>query len=359
MFESTPVYPSPAPYWMMTILGPREGFLKLAGYTALSTRLDEMLEVEWTFALSSTTTKCYASSTNSVLSQTALNGIVDVSTVCGAYDPACAPGTLRDLRRSSRSRPRPRQRIARGSRSPCCAVVVRRASAPPFLAESSQGEKVLLNWKAEVSVSQDFPGSAIHMVNDNAEVFEVGQKMPDDALDVIGGHTRHPNVALHHRLDQLVADRTTFFPRREVPSHTHENYGATMDVSTEDPGFHDLGWITCSLTIADPSVVTLHTASSAPSRPSSRIHCVHGGVGGAYTVKVRLILVDCVRDRLKPLSVTIKLPTHAFSAHDDGVDGATTCGPRVGVDVLDVEARVLSAEGLEHAWGGAGTPGLS
>ncbi|KAJ7832521.1 hypothetical protein B0H14DRAFT_3712034 [Mycena olivaceomarginata] len=76
--------------------------------------------------------------------------------------------------------------------------------------------------------------------------------------------------------------------------------------------------------------------SSAPSRPSSRIHCTRGGVGGAYTAKVRVILVDCVA-----LSVAIKPPAHAFSAHSDGVDGATT------------------AEGLERAWGGAGTPSLS
>ncbi|KAJ7354028.1 hypothetical protein DFH08DRAFT_955454 [Mycena albidolilacea] len=289
MFESTPVYPSPAPYWMMAFGEILRYAEKLTPrYTALSTRLDEMLEVEWT-------------------------------------EEQHNDQVLRELDQL----------------------------APPFLAESPQGENVLPNWKAEVSVSQvpqDFPGSAIHMVNDNAEVFEVGQKMPDDVLDVIGRHTRHPDVALHHRLDQL-ADRTTFFPRHEVvraplpaattSHHTHKNYGATMDASTEDPGFHDLGWIACSLTIANPSVVTLHTASLAPSRPSSRIHCVHGGVGGAYT----LILVDCVRDRLKPLSVTIKLPAHAFSAHDDGVDGANTCGPRVGVDVLDVEARVLSAEG--------------
>ncbi|KAJ7813476.1 hypothetical protein B0H14DRAFT_3477948 [Mycena olivaceomarginata] len=258
-----------------TILGPStEGFLKLAGYTALWTRLDEMLEI-------STTTKCCASSTNSVLFQTALNGIVDVSTVCGAYDPARAPGTLRDLRRSSRSRPLPRQPGACVTRCTDRHPTDDLFNLSPRLA----GEKVLPNWKAEVSVSQvpqDFPGSAIHMVNDNAEVFEVGQKMPDDVLDVIGGHTRHPDVALHHRLDQLVADRTTFFPRDHQPSYTHKNYGATMDASTEDPGFHDLGWIACSLTIADPSGVTLHTASSTPSHPSSRIHCTRGGVGGAY-----------------------------------------------------------------------------
>ncbi|KAJ7844758.1 hypothetical protein B0H14DRAFT_991158 [Mycena olivaceomarginata] len=45
------------------------------------------------------------------------------------------------------------------------------------------------------------------------------------------------------------------------------------------------------------------------------------------------------RSSQKALSVAIKPPAHAFSAHSDGVDGATTCGPRVGVDVLDVEAR--------------------
>ncbi|KAF7360334.1 hypothetical protein MVEN_00762900 [Mycena venus] len=110
------------------------------------------------------------------------------------------------------------------------------------------------------------------MVYDNAEVFEVGQnqKMPEDGLDVIGGHTRHPDVA------SITARPARRGPNDVLPSargptsshRTHENYGATMDASTEDRGFHDLGWIACSLTIADPSVVTLYTASSAPSRPS-------------------------------------------------------------------------------------------
>ncbi|KAJ7845141.1 hypothetical protein B0H14DRAFT_2584861 [Mycena olivaceomarginata] len=176
----------------------------------------------------------------------------------------------------------------------------------------------------------------LRLVYDNAEVFEVGQKMPDD---VFGGPTRHPDLASITALDQLVADRTMFFPRREVvraplpagesvltdsdhqPSHTHDNYGATMDASTRpercDAPYH--------------------------SRPCSRIHCTRGGrrrrvhsKGVAHSRGLR------ARSSQKALSVTIKLPVHVFSAHGDGVDGATT--------------EVLSAEGLERAWGGVGTP---
>jgi alpha-mannosidase len=60
------------------------------------------------------------------------------------------------------------------------------------------------------------------MVYDDAEklyeeVREAGEKMLDDALDVIlGGHTRVPGVSSVTELDQLVAYNTTFFPRREV-----------------------------------------------------------------------------------------------------------------------------------------------
>ncbi|KAJ7639802.1 glycoside hydrolase family 38 protein [Mycena polygramma] len=76
-------------------------------------------------------------------------------------------------------------------------------------------EKVLLNQFHDV-----LPGSAIGMVYDDAEalyaeVRVAGQKMLDDALDVIlGGSTQPATTAT--ALDQLVAYNTTFFPRREV-----------------------------------------------------------------------------------------------------------------------------------------------
>ncbi|KAJ7807559.1 hypothetical protein B0H14DRAFT_3881862 [Mycena olivaceomarginata] len=346
MFESTPVYPSPAPYWMMVRLlekfyamrksshpvSSTEGFLKLAGYTALSTRLDEMLEVEWMEEQHNDQVLRELDQLGALPDCTQWH--VDVSTpFAPAPEAADSPGLASPDARTGTRR-------------------TTRSTSPPFLAESSQDEKVLPNWKAEVSVSQvpqDFPGSAIHMVNDNAEVFRGTRATP-----------MSPSITASTSSSRTEQCSSLGVRSDHQPSHTHKNYGATMDASTEDPGFHDLGWIACSLTIANPSVVTLHTASLAPSRPSSRIHCVHGGVGGAYTVKCgSSSWTACAIVSNVALSVTIKLPAHAFSAHNDGVDGATTCGPRVGVDVLDVEARVLSVEGLEHAWGSVGTPSLS
>nr|GAT45299.1 glycoside hydrolase family 38 protein [Mycena chlorophos] len=75
-------------------------------------------------------------------------------------------------------------------------------------------EKVLLNQFHDV-----LPGSSIGMVYPDAEKYyaevkEDGQKMIDDALDVILGGIQ---PALHATsLDELVAYNTTFFPRREV-----------------------------------------------------------------------------------------------------------------------------------------------
>ncbi|KAJ7781792.1 glycoside hydrolase family 38 protein [Mycena maculata] len=78
-------------------------------------------------------------------------------------------------------------------------------------------EKVLLNQFHDV-----LPGSAIGMVYDDAEklyeeVREDGEKMLDDALDVIlGGAQRLGPATAIASLDRIVAYNTTFFPRREV-----------------------------------------------------------------------------------------------------------------------------------------------
>ncbi|KAJ6573329.1 glycoside hydrolase family 38 protein [Mycena sp. CBHHK59/15] len=78
-------------------------------------------------------------------------------------------------------------------------------------------EKVLLNQFHDV-----LPGSAIGMVYDDAEklyaeVRKDGEKMLDDALDVIlGGAQRITHETHIAALDQVVAYNTTFFPRREV-----------------------------------------------------------------------------------------------------------------------------------------------
>ncbi|KAJ6546194.1 glycoside hydrolase family 38 protein [Mycena vulgaris] len=77
-------------------------------------------------------------------------------------------------------------------------------------------EKVCLNQFHDV-----LPGSAIGMVYDDAEklyaeVRKDGDKMLDDALDVIFGGARRLTGATTASLDQIVAYNTTFFPRREV-----------------------------------------------------------------------------------------------------------------------------------------------
>ncbi|KAJ7113374.1 glycoside hydrolase family 38 protein [Mycena epipterygia] len=76
-------------------------------------------------------------------------------------------------------------------------------------------EKVLLNQFHDV-----LPGSAIGMVYDDAEklyaeVRKDGEKMIDDALDVILGDGAQ-RLAGATALEQVVAYNTTFFPRREV-----------------------------------------------------------------------------------------------------------------------------------------------
>ncbi|KAJ7643881.1 glycoside hydrolase family 38 protein [Roridomyces roridus] len=78
-------------------------------------------------------------------------------------------------------------------------------------------EKVLLNQFHDV-----LPGSAIGMVYDDAEklykeVRKDGDKMLDDALDVILGDSQRvtPTTRITS-LDRVVAYNTTFFPRREV-----------------------------------------------------------------------------------------------------------------------------------------------
>ncbi|KAF8127101.1 hypothetical protein K438DRAFT_2001003 [Mycena galopus ATCC 62051] len=87
----------------------------------------------------------------------------------------------------------------------------------PFLCPQHIAALVSLAGKKKLDVVHNiFPGSAIRMVYDNARVFEVGQKMPENVLDVIGGHTCHPDIASITVLDQLVTDCTTFFPQREV-----------------------------------------------------------------------------------------------------------------------------------------------
>ncbi|KAF7328383.1 hypothetical protein MVEN_02553900 [Mycena venus] len=85
------------------------------------------------------------------------------------------------------------------------------------------------------------------------------------------------------------ADRSSHGPPRRPPEldsayhqPSHENYRATTDASTEDPGFHDLGWI--AYVLPDVSATyyvhpTLRTTTDADLRDPRMLGCVSRALG--------------------------------------------------------------------------------